>query len=99
MKILSSFCPKLIIHFCVLVAENFITSCPDHPIFRKKTLDVRLLEKTAKVKAEDLPSNLNPDYILLYFEKFGEIEGDVETLEDRQSAIITFQVHTGEIFY
>ncbi|XP_066497152.1 poly(ADP-ribose) polymerase family member 14-related sequence 1 isoform X2 [Hoplias malabaricus] len=70
-------------------AENFILSCPENSVFRRKKMDVRPLEKTAKVKVEDLPSNINSDYMTLYFEKFGEVD-DVEMLEDGQSAVITF---------
>ncbi|XP_036417757.1 poly(ADP-ribose) polymerase family member 14-related sequence 1 isoform X2 [Colossoma macropomum] len=74
-------------------AENFILSCPDNSVFRKKKMDVKPLEKTPKVKAEDLPSSVNCDYITLFFEKYGEVEGEVEMLEDGQSAIITFKDH------
>ncbi|XP_072542604.1 poly(ADP-ribose) polymerase family member 14-related sequence 1 isoform X2 [Salminus brasiliensis] len=75
-------------------AGNFIMSCPDNSVFRKKNLDVRFLEVTTKVKVEDLPSNLNSDYITLYFEKYGETDGEVVMLEDGQSAIIPFQDQT-----
>ncbi|KAL7881397.1 hypothetical protein AOLI_G00082450, partial [Acnodon oligacanthus] len=74
-------------------AENFILSCPDNSVFRKKDMDVRPLEKTPKVKAVGLPSNVNSDYIILFFEKYGEVEGEVDILEDEQSAIITFKDH------
>lgn len=46
---------------------------------------------TSKVKAEGLPPNTNLDYIMLYFEKFGEVEDDGVTMEMDQSAIITFK--------
>ncbi|KAG9271270.1 poly ADP-ribose polymerase 14 [Astyanax mexicanus] len=75
-------------------AANFILSCPDNSVFRKKDLTVRTLEMTTKVKVEDLPSNLNSDHIMLYFEKYGETDGDVVMLEDGQSAIISFEDHT-----
>lgn len=65
-------------------------------MFKKKNLEISPLEMTTKVKVEDLPPDINADYIMLYFEKYGEIEGDVEILEDDESAIITFQVPTGK---
>ncbi|XP_026789921.3 poly(ADP-ribose) polymerase family member 14-related sequence 1 isoform X1 [Pangasianodon hypophthalmus] len=74
-------------------AGHFIKSCPENSVFKKKNLEISPLEMTTKVKVEDLPSNVNSDYIMLYFEKYGELEGDVEMLEDDKSAIITFQVH------
>lgn len=58
-------------------------------------MDVRPLEKTMKVKAQDLPPNVNSDYVTLYFEKYGDIQDDVEMLEDGQSAIITYKDHKG----
>lgn len=51
---------------------------------------------TTRVKVENLTSDMNSDYIMLYFEKYGEIEGDVEMLEDDESAIITFKTHAGK---
>lgn len=65
-------------------------------MFKKKNLEISPLETTTKVKVEDLAPDMNSDYIMLYFEKFGEIEGEVEMLEDEQSAIITFKVHAGK---
>ncbi|XP_047012139.1 poly(ADP-ribose) polymerase family member 14-related sequence 1 isoform X2 [Ictalurus punctatus] len=73
-------------------AVRFIKSCPENSIFKKKNLEISPLEMTTKVQVEDL-SDMNSDYIMLYFEKYGEIEGDVEMLEDNESAIITFKVH------
>ncbi|KAI4875643.1 hypothetical protein NFI96_025981 [Prochilodus magdalenae] len=74
-------------------AENFILSCPDNLMVKRKKIEVRLLEKTTRVKAEELPSNANSEYIMLYFEKFGDLEGEVDMLEDGQSAIVTFEDH------
>lgn len=51
---------------------------------------------TTKVKVENLPSDVNSDYIMLYFEKYGEIEDDVEMLEDDKSAVITFKARAGK---
>lgn len=65
-------------------------------MFKKKNLEISPLEMTTKVKVEDLASDMNSDYIMLYFEKYGEIEGEVEMLEDDRSAIITFKVHAGK---
>lgn len=72
-------------------AKNFIISCPSNGIIKRKNIKVRLLEMTSKVKAEGLPPNTNLDYIMLYFEKFGEVEDDGVTMEMDQSAIITFK--------
>lgn len=83
-----------VITFCALDAVRFIKSCPENSIFKKKNLEISPLEMTTKVQVEDL-SDMNSDYIMLYFEKYGEIEGDVEMLEDNESAIITFKVHAG----
>ncbi|XP_053352525.1 poly(ADP-ribose) polymerase family member 14-related sequence 1 isoform X2 [Clarias gariepinus] len=74
-------------------AVDFIMSGPENSICKRKNLEISLLDKTTKVKVEDLPPGMNSDYISLYFEKFGEIVGDVEMLEDDESAIITFNVH------
>lgn len=71
-------------------------SGPENSICKRKNLEISLLDKTTKVKVEDLPPGMNSDYISLYFEKFGEIVGDVEMLEDDESAIITFNVHEGK---
>lgn len=65
-------------------------------MFKKKNLEIDLLELTTKVKVEGLSSDMSPDYIMLYFEKYGEIEGDIEMLEDDESAVITFEVHAGK---
>lgn len=54
-------------------------------------MKVRLLEMTSKVKAEGLPPNTNSDYLMLYFEKFGEVVDDGVTFETDQSSIITFK--------
>lgn len=70
--------------------ENFIISCQSNAMVKKKNMKVGLLEKTFKVKAEGLPPNTNPDYLMLYFEKFGGIEDDGVTVETDESAIITF---------
>lgn len=59
-------------------------------MIKKKNMNVVLLEKTLKVKAEGLPPNTNSDYLMLYFDKFGEIEDDGITVETDESAIITF---------
>ncbi|XP_026865825.2 poly(ADP-ribose) polymerase family member 14-related sequence 1 [Electrophorus electricus] len=75
-------------------AEHFIMSCPGNSVVRRKNLEVSPLKTTKMVKAEDVPSGVNSDYFVLYFEKFGEVEDDVEILEDEQSAIITFCDHT-----
>ncbi|XP_076854469.1 poly(ADP-ribose) polymerase family member 14-related sequence 1 [Brachyhypopomus gauderio] len=73
-------------------AEQFIMSCPDNSVVRRKKLEVTRLEVTNMVKVEEV--TCNSDYLSLYFDKFGEIEGDVEMLEDEQSAILTFQDYT-----
>uniref|UniRef100_A0A8C2G3T2 Poly [ADP-ribose] polymerase n=1 Tax=Cyprinus carpio TaxID=7962 RepID=A0A8C2G3T2_CYPCA len=57
----------------------------------KKNMKVRLLEKTSKVKAEGLPPNSNSDLVMLYFDKFAEVEDDGVTFETDRSAIITFK--------
>ncbi|KAK3568803.1 hypothetical protein QTP86_017403 [Hemibagrus guttatus] len=72
---------------------DFIESCPKNSVFKKKNLEVSPLEMTMKVKVEDLSSDLNSDFITLYFEKYGELAYDVEMLEDDESAIITFKTH------
>ncbi|KAK9969248.1 hypothetical protein ABG768_027441 [Culter alburnus] len=72
-------------------AETFIISSPSSGIIKRKNMKVRLLEMTSKVKAEGLPPNTNSDYLMLYFEKFGEVVDDGVTFETDQSAIITFQ--------
>lgn len=82
--------------FCDLDAVDFIDSCPKNSVFKKKNLEVSPLEMTMKVKVEDLSSDLNSDFIMLYFEKYGEVDGDVEMLEDDESAIITFKTHAGK---
>lgn len=79
-----------------LDAAHFIRSCPENTMFKKKNLEISPLEMTTKVKVEGLSSDMNSDYIVLYFEKFGEIEGDVEMLEDDESAIIAFTVQAGK---
>lgn len=65
-------------------------------MIKKKNMNVVLLEKTLKVKAEGLPPNTNSDYLMLYFDKFGEIEDDGITVETDESAIITFANPEGE---
>nr|XP_023998291.1 poly [ADP-ribose] polymerase 14-like [Salvelinus alpinus]XP_023998292.1 poly [ADP-ribose] polymerase 14-like [Salvelinus alpinus] len=70
--------------------EYFISNCTSHKIFKQKELSVKLLEITAKVKVENIPPNCSSDYILLYYEKEGEVV-DIEMCEEDQSAIITFQ--------
>ncbi|XP_051564334.1 poly(ADP-ribose) polymerase family member 14-related sequence 1 isoform X2 [Myxocyprinus asiaticus] len=70
---------------------NFVKSCTSNAMIKKKNMNVRLLETTSKVKAEGLPSHTNSDYLLLYFEKFGEVEDDVVIFEEGQSAIMTFK--------
>lgn len=85
-----------IITFCVVDAVDFIQSCPKNSMFKKKNLEISLLEMTTKVKVEDLSSDMSSDYIMLYFEKYGEIDDDLEMLEDEESAIITFKTHTGK---
>ncbi|KAI5107509.1 poly [ADP-ribose] polymerase 14 [Silurus meridionalis] len=72
-------------------AVRFIEACPEYSMFKRKNLEISPLETTAKVKVEDLTSDINSDYISLYFEKYGDIDGDVKMLEDDGSAIITFQ--------
>ncbi|KAK2850420.1 hypothetical protein Q7C36_009203 [Tachysurus vachellii] len=74
-------------------AVDFIKSCPKNSMFKKKNLEISLLEMTTKVKVEDLSSDMSSDYIMLYFEKYGEIDEDLEMLEDEESAIITFKTH------
>lgn len=54
-------------------------------------MKVRLLEVTSKVKAEGLPPNSNSDLVMLYFDKFAEVEDDGVTFETDRSAIITFK--------
>ncbi|KTF89145.1 hypothetical protein cypCar_00005074 [Cyprinus carpio] len=71
-------------------AEHFFVSSPSNGIIKKKNMKVRLLEKTSKVKAEGLPPNSNSDLVMLYFDKFAEVEDDGVTFETDQSAIITF---------
>uniref|UniRef100_A0A673KLM8 Poly [ADP-ribose] polymerase n=1 Tax=Sinocyclocheilus rhinocerous TaxID=307959 RepID=A0A673KLM8_9TELE len=71
-------------------AEHFFVSSPSNGIIKKKNIKVRLLEMTSKVKAEGLPPNSNSDLVMLYFDKFGEVEDDGVTVETDQSAIITF---------
>uniref|UniRef100_A0A8C2ACV7 Poly [ADP-ribose] polymerase n=1 Tax=Cyprinus carpio TaxID=7962 RepID=A0A8C2ACV7_CYPCA len=71
-------------------AEHFFVSSPNNGIIKKKNMKVRLLEMTSKVKAEGLPPNSNSDLIMLYFDKFAEVEDDGVTFETDQSAIITF---------
>lgn len=73
---------------------HFIGAGPENSMFKKKNLEISLLELTTKVKVEG--SIMNSDYIMLYFEKYGEIEGEVEMLEDDESAVITFKVHSGK---
>lgn len=72
-------------------AEHFFVSSPSNGIFKKKNMEVRLLEITSKVKAEGLPPNSNSDLIMLYFDKFAEVDDDGVTFETDQSAIITFK--------
>uniref|UniRef100_A0A673IG12 Poly [ADP-ribose] polymerase 14-like n=1 Tax=Sinocyclocheilus rhinocerous TaxID=307959 RepID=A0A673IG12_9TELE len=72
-------------------AEQFLLSSPSNGIIKKKNMKVRLLEMTSKVKAEGLPPNSNSDLIMLYFDKFAEVEDDGVAFETDQSAIITFK--------
>uniref|UniRef100_A0A8C1XM30 Poly [ADP-ribose] polymerase n=1 Tax=Cyprinus carpio TaxID=7962 RepID=A0A8C1XM30_CYPCA len=72
-------------------AEHFFVSSPNHSTIKKKNMKVRLLEMTSKVKAEGLPPNSNSDLIMLYFDKFAEVEDDGVIFEMDQSAIITFK--------
>ncbi|XP_026127707.1 poly [ADP-ribose] polymerase 14-like isoform X1 [Carassius auratus] len=72
-------------------AEHFLVSSPSNGIINKKNMKVRLLEVTSKVKAEGLPPNSNSDLVMLYFDKFAEVEDDGVTFETDQSAIITFK--------
>ncbi|KAK2905058.1 hypothetical protein Q8A67_006857 [Cirrhinus molitorella] len=74
-------------------ADHFFESSPRNTIIKKKDMKVRMLEMTSKVKAEDLPPNSTSDLIMLYFDKFAEVEDDAVTFETDQSAIITFKNH------
>lgn len=60
-------------------------------IMKKKNMTIRLLEMTSKVKAEGLPPSTISEVLVLYFERFGEVEDDVVMFENEQSAIITFK--------
>ncbi|XP_030642348.1 poly(ADP-ribose) polymerase family member 14-related sequence 1 [Chanos chanos] len=71
--------------------EHFILHGPNNRMFRQKNLNVRRLEVTAKVMAENLPPDVDSDYLSLFFSKYGETEENVEMLDDEQSAIITFR--------
>lgn len=71
-------------------AVNFIMCCPNNQIFKRKNLDIRTLEPTKKVQAENLPPNFNSDHVLLYFDKYGETNGQIKMLEEH-TAIITFK--------
>ncbi len=80
----------LLLIFHSIDAEHFCVSSPSNGIIKKKNMKVRLLEMTSKVKAEGLPPNSNSDLVMLYFDKFAEVEDDGVTFETDQSAIITF---------
>ncbi|XP_051998367.1 LOW QUALITY PROTEIN: protein mono-ADP-ribosyltransferase PARP14-like [Xyrauchen texanus] len=71
--------------------ENFVMSCSSNAMIKKKNMKVRLLETTSKLKAEGMPLHTSTDYLLLYFERFGEVEDDVIIFEEGQSAIMTFK--------
>ncbi|XP_058642232.1 poly(ADP-ribose) polymerase family member 14-related sequence 1 isoform X2 [Onychostoma macrolepis] len=72
-------------------AEHFFVSSRSNGIIKKKNMKVRLLEMTSKVKAEGLPPNSTSDLIMLYFDKFAEVEDDGVAFETDHSAIITFK--------
>ncbi len=80
----------LLLIFHSIDADHLFVSSPSNGIIKKKNMKVRLLEKTSKVKAEGLPPKSTSDLIMLYFDKFAEVEDDGVTFETDQSAIITF---------
>ncbi|TRZ02744.1 hypothetical protein DNTS_005427 [Danionella cerebrum] len=71
--------------------EYFVLSCLDNEKIKKRDMTVRILEKPRKVKAEGLPPGSNIDLIMLYFEKYAELEEEGVTIETEESAIITFK--------
>ncbi|XP_065148690.2 poly(ADP-ribose) polymerase family member 14-related sequence 1 isoform X2 [Paramisgurnus dabryanus] len=76
---------------CNKDTENFILSGSCYSVIKKKQMRVRILETTLKVKAEALPFNINSDLLMLYFEKFGDVEDNMVVSEKEHSAIITFK--------
>ncbi|XP_073710890.1 protein mono-ADP-ribosyltransferase PARP14-like [Misgurnus anguillicaudatus] len=76
---------------CNTDTENFILSAPCYSLIKKKQMRVRILETTLKVKAEPLPLNINSDFLMLYFDKFGDVEDNMVISEKEHSAIITFK--------
>ncbi|XP_043104773.1 poly(ADP-ribose) polymerase family member 14-related sequence 1 [Puntigrus tetrazona] len=72
-------------------AKHFFVSSESNGIIKRKNIQVRLLEMTSKVKAEGLPRNSNSDLLMLYFDKFAEVEDDGVAFETDDSAIITFK--------
>ncbi|KAJ7990064.1 hypothetical protein DPEC_G00310970 [Dallia pectoralis] len=89
--------PALNTHLAVVTFQNakdtmdFITSCNSNRMFKQKQLTVRLLEITKKVKIENIPPNIDSDYLQLSFGKEDEEVEVAEIDEEDQSVILTFQ--------
>ncbi|KAG7261003.1 hypothetical protein CRUP_032037, partial [Coryphaenoides rupestris] len=91
LEILSDMCSAVVTFSSGKENNEFITSCQTNRIFLKKNLSVRPLEATTKVKVEDV-SNINTDFLLLYFENEGWEVEQVTPDEEEQSAIISFKM-------
>lgn len=79
------------------MTENFISNCPNNKTFNKMKLSVKSLGVTTKVKVENIPSDLHPSYLELYFTNQGDAVEDVVISKEDQSAIITFQDPKGRL--
>ncbi|NWT00307.1 PAR14 polymerase, partial [Mionectes macconnelli] len=73
--------------------EEFVKKCLQHKRVREFKMTARVLELTRTIKAENLPDNLSPDYITVYFESVrngGGPVSDVQLFPEENSAIVTF---------
>ncbi|XP_074857625.1 protein mono-ADP-ribosyltransferase PARP14-like isoform X2 [Carettochelys insculpta] len=72
---------------------EFLDRCAQNCRIKNLNITVRLLELTQSIKAENIPSNISKDYIMIYFESAKNGGGpvlDVKQLPEEKSAIITF---------
>ncbi|OXB58393.1 hypothetical protein ASZ78_012421 [Callipepla squamata] len=76
--------------------KEFVKKCVQNKRAKKFNITARLLEVTCSIKAEDIPDNISPDSLRVYFENAqngGGPVSDIQLCSDENSAIITFCDH------